>query len=235
MRSQYLYPLALLASTLIINPAIAYEKGDMLLRAGYAQVNPDDGSDPLLGNGGLGLLAGDDGAAAKDASSLGLTFAYFLSDSLAIQVLAALPFEHDIEGTGIIDGAPLGHTKHLPPTVTVQYYPNIGGGGFQPYVGAGINYTTFWDSETTQFTTDTVNLLLGGGVQETGLDIDDSFGLAFEVGADIQVSDAWFLNVAAWYIDIDAEATVEVNGQGVYSFDVNIDPWAFMVGAGMKF
>ncbi len=227
--------LAVAGALALSGNAQAYEAGDILFRVGYAKVMPDDGSDPLLGSGGLGLIAGADGAAAKDSSQLGLTIAYMVTDNIGVQVLGALPFEFDIEGTGAIAGAPLGTTTALPPTLTVQYYPDMGGARFQPYVGAGLNYTLFWSSDTTRFTTDTVNGLLGGGVTSTDIDIDNSWGLALEVGADIKINDNWYLNAAAWYIDIDAETTVEVNGAPVYDFTVNVDPWAFLIGVGTKF
>lgn len=227
--------LAIAGSLFAAGNAAAYEAGDILFRVGYAHVSPDSDSDPLLGDGGLGLLAGTDGVAAKEGASLGLTIAYMVTDNIGVQALGALPFEHDIEGTGITDGAPLGTTKHLPPTITVQYYPDMGGGMFQPYVGAGLNYTTFWDTQTTQFTTDTVNALLGGGVTETDIDIDSSWGLAFELGADIHINETFYLNAAAWYIDIDADTEVQVNGSTVYEMTAEIDPWAFLIGVGMKF
>ncbi len=223
------------ASSLGSGTALAHEAGDILVRVGYARVAPGNESGPLLGDGGLGLIGGSDGAAAKDSAQLGLTIAYMVTDNIGVQVLGALPFEFDIEGTGATAGAPLGTTTALPPTLTVQYYPDMGSAKFQPYVGAGLNYTLFWSSDTTQFTTDTVNALLGGGVQTTDIDIDNSWGLALEVGADFQISENWYLNAAAWYIDIDAETTVEVNETPVYDFTVEVDPWAFMVSVGTKF
>jgi len=55
---------------------------------------------------------------------------------MGVELLAALPFEHDIS---IADGAVNGKTQHLPPTLTLQYYP-LGGtqARVQPYIGAGV-------------------------------------------------------------------------------------------------
>ena len=39
----------------------------------------------------------------------------------------------------------LGTLKHLPPTLSVVYYPLDNKSAFQPYVGAGINYTWIYD------------------------------------------------------------------------------------------
>ena len=48
-----------------------------------------------------------------------ITGEYFLKDNLGIEVLAALPFQHDINVVGV---GKVGSTKHLPPTVSLQYY-----------------------------------------------------------------------------------------------------------------
>ena len=69
-----------------------------------------------------------------------------LTNTWGVELLAATPFEHDIT----IKGAPVdaGSTKHLPPTLTVMWYPMGGSDSrFQPFVGAGVNYTYFWDED----------------------------------------------------------------------------------------
>lgn len=80
-------------------------------------------------------------AATLDSDTqLGLNFAYMLTDQLGVELLAATPFSHDI-GTKGLGGLKLGSVKHLPPTLSLVYYPLDSKSAFQPYVGAGINYT----------------------------------------------------------------------------------------------
>src|SRR5690606_42037804 len=74
---------------------------------------------------------------------LGLNFAYMLTDKVGVELLAATPFSHDVGVTGVLDK--LGSIKHLPPTVSLVYYPLDNGSAFQPYVGAGVNFTCFFD------------------------------------------------------------------------------------------
>ena len=94
---------------------------------------------------------------------------------------------------------------------------------WHPYVGAGVNYTTFFDEDTKgAFAAATPGL---------DLELDDSWGLALEAGVDYELENNWLLSAQLWYVDIDTEAKVDT----VPSFDVDIDPWVFMVGVGKKF
>ena len=98
-------------------PSVAYEQGDWIIRAGAANVDPDTNSDKIDVAG----LATLDGVDVDDDTQLGLTATYMLTDIWAIELLAATPFEHDInvQGAGIAAGS----AKQLPSTVTVMWYP----------------------------------------------------------------------------------------------------------------
>ena len=158
------------------------------------------------------------------------------ANHLGIGVLGATPFKHNINGGGDIPGdVKLGETKHLPPTLTLQYFPMHSSSAFQPYVGAGVNYTTFFEEKTTQ----ALNNALG--VASSELELDDSVGVAVELGMDYMLSENFGLNAAMWWADINTDATVKVyDGAGNYlaqtdEFEVEIDPMVYMVGFTYKF
>lgn len=197
--------------------AQAHETGDYFLRVGVAQVAPDASSGTVLGGG----------VDVDDATGLGFSGTWFYSPNIGIELLAALPFEHDIVGAGALNGVDIGTTKHLPPTLSVQYYP-LTGKKFQPYIGIGLNYTTFFDSNTS----DTLDAALNGS---TDISLDDSTGVAFQLGADLQLSEKWYLNAAVWKIDIETTADISVNGAHAASVDVTIDPIVYMLGVGYAF
>lgn len=181
--------------------ATAHEAGDWLVRIGGSQV------DPKSNNGDVVNVDAD--------SSISATLSYMLTEHWAIDVLAAWPFEHDINLNG---GPEVGSTKHLPPTVSVQYHflPNA---DFQPYVGLGINYTTFFDEETT------------GPLAGSDLSLDDSWGLAAQVGIDWMLGDTWFFNLDARYIDIETDAFLD----GAFLEKVEIDPMVYGAHIGFRF
>lgn len=143
-------------------------------------------------------------------TQLGLDGTYMLNNQLGIGVLAATPFKHDIT----LNGAKIGSTKHLPPTVTLQYHFNTNT-PFHPYVGAGVNYTQFFTERSS----------LGD------LELKHSFGPAVEAGFDYELSKNWGANLGIWYADIDTKA--KLNGAKLDT--VKIDPVVYMIGASYKF
>ena len=46
-----------------------------------------------------------------------------------------------------LNGVNAGSTKHLPPTVSLQYHFR-GNERVKPFIGAGLNYTIFFEEET---------------------------------------------------------------------------------------
>jgi outer membrane protein len=101
-----------------------------------------------------------------------------------------------------------------------------------PYVGLGVNYTAFFDTEAGS----ELNTTLGGNVD---LNLSNSVGPAAELGMDIDLKNNWMLNASIWYIDIDTDATYTVKSGPLWvakvKSDVSIDPWIYMASVGYKF
>jgi outer membrane protein len=159
----------------------------------------------------------DNGDLVTVDSALTLTFnaTYLFNPNWGIEVLAALPFSHDINLNG---GGKVAETKHLPPTVSLQYHFNPSG-SLRPYIGAGLNYTLFFSEKTS------------GVLAGTELNLGPSFGPAAQLGIDFAINAAWAINVDARWMDIDTDA--EVNGVEVGTAE--IDPFAFGVSIGRRF
>ncbi|MBD3826060.1 MULTISPECIES: OmpW family outer membrane protein [Stenotrophomonas] len=195
------------ALALAAAPAMAQSKGDWTIGAGVHQVAPKSNNGALAG----GTLKVDVDNDIKPT----ITGEYFIADNLGIEVLAALPFKHDINIAGL---GRVGSTKHLPPVVSLQYHFNSKG-KVSPFVGAGLNYTTFFSEET------------GGALAGSSLKLDDSWGLAAHAGVDFAVSDKGSLRVDVRWIDIDTG--VKLDGEKIGT--VNIDPLAYGVSYVFKF
>ena len=195
---------SLLASSLLAaSPLVlAHEAGDMLLRFGGGVVSPKSNNSEVV--------------SVDDGTSATITFTYMFKDNWAVDVLAAWPFKHDINL--VSDGSKVGSTEHLPPTVSLQYYFTTDT-LFQPYVGVGVNYTNFFSEKTT------------GALQGTNLKLDDSWGLAAQVGVDFMLNEKWFLNLDARYIDIESKAYLD----GAFVTKVDISPWVYSAQAGFRF
>ncbi|WP_300656379.1 OmpW family outer membrane protein [Pseudomonas sp.] len=218
-----LLALSILATALAAPLAQAYQAGDIILRAGAATVDPQEDSSALKLNGAT--LGGQ--ATVDSDTQLGLTGTYMLTDNLGIGLLAATPFQHQVgvKGLGALDGK-LADIKHLPPTLSLQYFPLAASSRLQPYVGAGLNYTTFFDEDLTS---------QRENQGFSNLELDDSWGLALEAGVDYMLTDNLLVNATVWYLDIDTTATADLAGTNRVKVDVDIDPWVYMVGLGYKF
>lgn len=214
---RYSVAVAALLSAVSVGSAHAHEANEIFFRVGLASVQPDSDSGTVLGGG----------VSVKDDTGLAFSGTYFVNKHFGVEVLAALPFEHDIEGTGALKGVDIGSTKHLPPTVTLQYYP-FDSETVQPYVGLGFNYTSFFDTKASK----TLATALNG---KTNLSLDYSTGLAYQLGADWKVSDKIYINTALWKIDIDTKAHIDVNGSRAANVGVQIDPLVVMVGLGFAY
>ena len=201
---------ALLA--LVASPAFAYEAGTWVLRAGVGVVAPD--SDNLV-------LDSDTIIEVDDGTSLTLMGTYMFSPNWAFDVLASWPFNHDIK----LAGTKIAETDHLPPTFSVQYH-FLPDSTFQPYVGAGLNWTTF-------FSTDVEQALIDLGIDD--IDLDDSFGLALQFGGDFLLGDRWLVNVDVRWIDIESDLEATAFGETGELGTVKIDPWVYSLNLGYRF
>lgn len=199
----------------LAGPAQAYEAGDWLVRVGVSTVDPK--SDNLDVDG--------DQLEVDSGTTLTFNGTYFFTENWGLELLAAAPFNHDIELAGV---GKIAETDHLPPTLSIQYH-FIPDGTFQPYVGAGLNATIFFSEDVEQILVDAL------GATSVDLELDSSFGLAAQIGADFALSDKWVLNVEARWIDIDTDATLTVDGAEVDLGEVEIDPWVYGVNIGYRF
>ncbi|WP_329890361.1 OmpW/AlkL family protein [Stenotrophomonas muris] len=195
------------ALSLAAAPAMAQSKGDWTVSAGVHQVAPKSNNGWLAG----GTLKVDVDNDVKPT----ITGEYFIVDNLGIEVLAALPFKHDININGL---GRVGSTKQLPPVVTLQYHFNSKG-KVSPFVGAGLNYTTFFSEDTT------------GALAGSKLKLQDSWGLAAHAGVDFAIGEKGALRVDMRWIDIDSK--VKLNGEKIGT--VNIDPLVYGASYVFKF
>nr|WP_299039524.1 OmpW family outer membrane protein [uncultured Psychrobacter sp.] len=189
------------ATALTMTSAFAVPAGTWSIAAGAHMVDPksDNGT---LADGAFSVEVDDDIRPTISGE-------YFIANNVGIELLAAIPFHHDITLTGA-DGVPVdGKTQHLPPTLSLQYHFD----GYnmpmnlKPFVGVGVNYTTFFEEK----------VALGD------LELDDSVGVAGHVGLDIPFAPTEAFRIDARYMDIKTDAKLDGNDIG----EVDISPWVY--------
>lgn len=145
-----------------------------------------------------------------------LDISYFFTKNIAVELILGVT-PHNVKGAGVLAGAKIGSAWLLPPTLTLQYHFDPIG-AFKPYVGAGLNYTVFFDEKAK------------GGF--TSFDLKNTLGFALQAGVDIMLDRHWGINFDVKKIFL--EPKVKVNG-GAVAGKVKIDPWIFGTGVTYRF
>ena len=146
-----------------------------------------------------------------------LDFTYYFTENIAAELILGTT-NHDVKAVNTALGnVNLGDVWLLPPTLMLQYHFNIS--DFKPYVGAGVNYTIFYNADP-------------GAVVD--VDYENSFGYALQLGFDYDLDDTWFLNVDAKYIGLSTNVSVNA-GVATVPAEVDINPLLIGFGVGMRF
>lgn len=195
-------------------PAHAGVLDNVQITLGVSGVLPNESAD-------ISVIGGD--VSISDEYVPTLAIEYFFNDNVSLQLLCCAA-RHDVRaigtsvGSGTVD---LGQITHFPPTLTLKYHWTDWG-NFQPYVGAGVNYTHFFDEE-----------LPAGGVA-TSIDYSDSFGPALQAGFDYRLNEHWALNFDVRHIWINSDVTIYA-GPTRIDADADINPWVITTGVAYRF
>ena len=204
MNKQLVIAAALLSATLsvVCVPAHA-DQGDILARVRAISIEPDVSSGGTLSTLGTGV---------KNAIVPELDFVYMVRQSIGIELILATSRHEVTSNVGALGGVNV-----LPPTLLLQYYFNSAG-KIRPYVGAGVNYTLFYNN--------------GLHAGDTPVSIkNSSFGPALQAGIDVQVARNLFVNFDVKKIWMRTSASADGTSLG----SLKIDPLVVGVGVGMRF
>ena len=188
--------------------AMAETAGTWTVGVGVCHVEPDSK------NGNLGDIGIDH--IDPDVRQT-LTAEYFVADNVGVELLAALPFHHDIildvPGKGLKEAK----TQLLPPTLSLQYHFDNVHANVKPFIGVGANYTAFFKERS--------------GMEDVDLKIKDSWGVAGHAGVDFKINETDAVRLDARYIDLEPD--VKLNGEKVGKAEIN--PWVYGISYVQRF
>ena len=151
---------------------------------------------------------------------------YMATDHLGFELIAATSKHHTSGSSGTTGSiGRLASAWVLPPTLTAQYHVNPHG-AVRPYVGAGINYTIFWNEKPSHG--------LEAAVGPTKVGMSDSVGWAAQAGIDVDVTRRIFANLDVKYVDIDTTARLDTSAIGTQRVRLHVDPLIVGVGFGLR-
>ncbi|MEZ2132177.1 MULTISPECIES: OmpW family protein [unclassified Sinorhizobium] len=165
-------------------------------------------------SGSVGGVPGSD-LSHSDTVVPEIDFSYFFTDNIAAELILGTTFAK-IHGEGSLAGLNVGKTWLLPPTLTLQYH-FTDFGAFKPYVGAGVNYTIFYNQSAKD---------------ANDLDVKNRFGLAVQAGFDYMLDEHWGVNVDVKKIFLQPKFDVSVGGAELNG-KAKLDPW--LIGAGVTY
>ncbi|MEO5865800.1 MAG: OmpW family outer membrane protein [Sphingomonas sp.] len=220
------FAIALTAGLLVASPACAQSAdtgiraGDVLLRVRAIMVAPNERS------GGIGPTFPSERVSVDNSFMPEVDVTYMASDNIGFELIASTT-KHNASGTNGTTGAigRLASTWVLPPTLTAQYHFNAHG-RVRPYVGAGVNYTIFWNEKASPG--------LEAAVGKTRVSMTDSIGWAAQAGIDVDISRRVFVNFDAKYIKIRTTARLDTIAIGTQNVRIHLDPLVVGVGLGIR-
>ena len=222
------------AAALLPNFAFA-EEGDWVVRLRAVNISPNESSKlgQTVNKNVAPVMTPSADLKVDDNVIPELDISYYITKNIAAELILALGTKHDVkisgDAVGAIGDQNLGEVNLLPPTLTLQWHfrPDQ---TFDPYIGAGINYTRMLDR----------NLKFQRGVTAGDkIKIDsDSWGLVAQAGFDINLKDGWLINADVKYIKMDTDVKMKgaVTGGAWTKIDsLDIDPWVVGIGIGKRF
>ena len=174
----------------------------------------------------LGVITKDsgtvDGIAGADLSYSDtvipeLDISYYFTQNIAAELVLGTTYANVHAGGSIAGLGKVGKTWLLPPTLMLQYH-FTDFGNFQPYVGAGVNYTIFYNQSDAGIFTD--------------MDVEDSFGGALQIGVDYMIDDHWGFNIDAKKLFLEPDWTANL-GTTKLSGTAKLNPW--LIGTGVTY
>jgi outer membrane protein len=222
---------ALLATTAVVAIASTAQAqtfkgksaGDIIVRARGLAVMPDEKADVKTGGTKLGE------ASVNNDYIPEVDFSYFVTDNIALELIAGTS-RHTVKTSlpaavgGSVD---VGKVSLLPPTLTAQYH-FMPKSQVSPYIGAGINYTLFYNEDAARRTN-------GVGLSVTSTDYKNRFGWALQAGVDVFLTDNVLLNLDVKKLFLSTKLNAMTNVGLPVTSNVRLDPWIVGVGVGYKF
>lgn len=203
--------------------ALAQKAGSMSASVGFTQISPSVNSGNLSAPSLPGTQVG-----VSNNSQLTGAINYMVTDNLNVYLPIGFGFKHDVYGAGAISGVgKLADTKALPITLIGQYRFMEANAAFRPYVGAGVSYVKFYNTNGTSVLTAITN---PGGIG-TGATFESKLAPTIQLGGVFNINEKWYLDGSYSKTFISTRGRL-TTGQTI---DVKLDPSALSIQLGYKF
>jgi outer membrane protein len=185
---------AVAALAAIALPAAAQSAGHFTTSYGVHGLVPGSANGALSGS--------DQGFSADTALALSFSYEYFFRGNLGIEIQTLVGQQK----IGLEQDDDIGSAWALSPTLWLQYHFN-GNGDLSPFVGVGLNHTTFLGADGK------------GAFSSDNVRFKDSVGPAMRVGMDVAIGERSALRVDARWTSMRSDVDVDSRTLGKAKLD----------------
>lgn len=237
------------------SPVYAYNPGEVLVRFGATYQD----------TGGSIHTGPDSKLREGSMTQLGANATVFVTPHIGIGISATSPFTYTLRNRGTQPGFGsglgsdhfrLGKVSQLSPTIGAQFFFLKPESRFQPFIGLGLNYTTY-DTDLSRTAKDY-------GYKK--IKIDSNWGWVLQAGMDVALNDRWVVNASVQRLDIESNGRISCQKSGTPTppppsdpglppgtayptkasgsgnpactaskWNADIDPWVYTLSVGFKF
>jgi outer membrane protein len=171
---------------------------------------------------------------AENLETLYVGYVRHLPDNFAIELALGYPPLAKIKGAGPAtvgsvpyDGQVISGARWISPTLFLEYNFLPVTAPLRPFLGAGVNYTTFYDRNPTA-----AGNAASGGL--TRISLTSSVGPAVTGGLTYRISDRWALHASYSWAQVKTHFTGDTDGFERTSY-ISFAPQALVVSGGFSF
>ena len=171
---------------------------------------------------------------AENLQTLYVGIVHHFPDNFALELALGYPPLSKVKGYGPAtlgstpyDGQVISSARWISPTLLVEYNFLPATAPLRPYIGVGVNYTTFYDRDSTA----AGNAASGG---PTRISLTSSVGPAVTGGVTYRVSDHWAMHASYGWSQVRTRFTGDTDGY-VRSTHISFGPQALIISGGYSF
>ncbi len=218
-----LQTLAVASALALSGAAYAQKAGSISASIGFTQIAPSvtsgNLSAPSLPNTQVDIDSNTQPTGAVN---------YMVTDNIAVHVPLGFGFKNKVSGAGAIAGVGvIATTKSLPITLIGQYRFLDADATFRPYLGAGMSYVKFYDTNGTAVLTSLTN----PGGRATTATFESKFAPTIQIGASYNINEKWYVDASYTKTFLKTRGTLST-GQTI---DVTLNPNGYTFQVGYKF
>jgi outer membrane protein len=171
---------------------------------------------------------------AENLETLYLGYVVHLPENFAVELAMGWPPLAKIKGQGPAtlgsvpyNGQVISSARWIAPTLLFEYNFLPASATWRPYIGLGVNYTTFYDRDSTA----AGNAASGG---PTKLSLTSSVGPVVTGGVTYRISDRWAAHASYSWSQVKTDLSADTDGV-IRTTRISFGPQALIVSVGYSF